>query len=122
MVIGRGNALGQPIVPIVIAGANGREEKIPFLLATGFRGSLMLPPEQVAALGLPQVGTGPVTYPIGSQGEAPVYEADILWCGEKRTVIIIAWGLRPIMGTELLRGYNVRMELTEGGRTTVEPI
>ncbi len=122
MVIGRGNEHGQPIVPLVIARTNGQEERIPFLLATGFGGTLMLPPAQVAALGLPQVGTAPVTYALAGVGEAAVHQADILWCGEKRTVNILAWGMLPIMGTELLDGYRVRIQCVEGGATAIESL
>lgn len=46
------------MVPIVVQGADGQEQKISVLLSTGFVEALLLPPAEVAALGLPQTGRG----------------------------------------------------------------
>lgn len=122
MIIGRVNSEGQPIVPIVIAGANGRERKLECLLATDFPGEMMLPKEEVAALGLPPTGTGVVGYPPGSPAEAPTHQADILWCGEKRTVTVCAYGHGPVIGMGMLRDSRVRIQFIEGGPISVESL
>ncbi len=122
MVIGRVNSEGRPIVPLVVAGTGGQEQKLECLLATGFPGELMLSAEQVAALGLPQTGNGVVGYPPGSPAEAPTHQADILWCGEKRTVTVYAYGYGPVIGMGMLLDYRVRIHFVEGGPITVESL
>ena len=64
MVIGRIGADLCPMVPIVVQGADGQERKIPVLLSTGFGEALLLPPAEVAALGLPQTGCAHRPLPV----------------------------------------------------------
>ena len=46
------------MVPVVVQGAGGPEQKFLCLLWTGFAGELLLPEADVAALGLTATGTG----------------------------------------------------------------
>lgn len=120
MVIGRIGADLRPIVPIVVQGVNGQEAKIPVLLSTGFGEALLLPAQEVAALGLPQTGARTVTFPDGSQIEATVHPAKILLAGEAQDVDILAGGIAPRMGLKLLEGYRISMKFREGEVVSVE--
>ena len=120
MVIGRVGADLRPIVPIVVQGANGQERKISVLLSTGFGEALLLPPAEVAALGLPQTGARTVEFPDGSRVEATVHPARILLAGEAQDVDILAGGWEPRMGLNLLQGYRISMRFTEGEAVNVE--
>ena len=120
MVIGRIGADLRPIVPIVVQGADGQERKIPVLLSTGFGEALLLPPAEVAALGLPQTGARSVQFPDGSSVEATIHPARILLAGEARDVDILAGGWEPRMGLNLLQGYRISMRFTEGEAVHVE--
>jgi len=120
MVIGRVGADLRPIVPIVVQGANGQERKISVLLSTGFGAALLLPPAEVAALGLPQTGARTVEFPDGRRVEATTHPARILLAGEARDVDILAGGWEPRMGLKLLQGYRISMRFTEGEAVNVE--
>lgn len=120
MVIGRIGADLRPIVPVVVQGAKGQEQKIPVLLSTGFGEGLLLPPAKVAALGLPQTGARTVEFPDGSQLEATVHPARILLAGEVQDVDILAGDWEPRMGLRLLEGYRISMRFVEGGAVSVE--
>lgn len=122
MNIGVINAEGKPIVPVVIAGGSGQEQKTPCLLATGFRGDIILPLEQAQALGLPQTGTERIAYPLPSQEEAPVFSADILWCGEARTARVLGYGRQPILGVGLLKGCRLSLRVRPGEPIVLERI
>lgn len=115
MVVGRIGADLRPMVPIVVQGANGQEAKIPVLLSTGFGEALLLPTQDVAALGLPQTGERIVTFPDGSQIEATVHPAKILLAGEVQDVELLSGGVEPRMGLRLLEGYRISMRFVEGG-------
>ncbi|MDQ2800772.1 MAG: hypothetical protein M3Y13_14170 [Armatimonadota bacterium] len=120
MVIGRIGADLRPMVPVVVQGANGQEVKIPVLLSTGFGEALLLPAQEVAALGLPQTGARTVTFPDGSQIKATVHPAKILLAGEAQDVELLAGGWEPRMGLRLLEGYRISMRFIEGGVVSVE--
>lgn len=122
MVIGGINAQLEVIVPLVIAGPSGQEQKVDCLLATGFAGDLFLPPAQINALKLPQIGAGPVNYPPGNPTEVPLHQADVLWCGEKHTISVFAYGQHPVMGTGLLQGYCLSIRIVEGSPVVIEPL
>ena len=120
MVIGRIGADLRPMIPIVVQGADGAEKKIPVLLSTGFGEALLLPPAEVAALGLPQTGARRVQFPDGSSVEATIHPARILLAGEARDVEILAGGWEPRMGLNLLHGYRISMRFTAGEAVSVE--
>ncbi len=120
MVIGRIGADLRPIVPIVVQGADGQERKIPVLLSTGFGEALLLPPAEVAALGLPQTGARTVQFPDGSSVVATIHPARILLAGEARDVDILAGGWEPRMGMHLLQGCRISMRFREGEAVNVE--
>ena len=120
MVIGRIGADLRPIIPIVVQGADGQERKIPVLLSTGFGEALILPPAEVAALGLPQTGARTVHFPDGSHVEATIHPAKILLAGEARDVDILAGGWEPRMRLRLLQGYRISMWFVEGGTVSAE--
>ena len=120
MVIGRIGADLRPMIPIVVQGANGQEKKIPVLLSTGFGEALLLPPAEVAALGLPQMGVRTAMFPDGSRIEATIHPARILLAGESQDVDILAGGWEARMGLKLLQGYRISMRFTEGETVRVE--
>ena len=119
-VIGRIGPDLRPLVPIVVQGANGQERNIPVLLSTGFQEALLLPAADVAALGLPQIGTQAVTFPDGSQIDATVHPAKILLAGEAVDVDILAGGREPRMGLALLQNCRLSMRFTAGAAIIIE--
>lgn len=108
------------MIPLVIQGANGQEKKIPVILYTAFSETLILPPAEVAALGLPQTGTRTVTFPDGSQVEATVHPTKVLLAGEEHDVDLLAGGWEPRMGIKVLWGYRMSMRFTPGDPVVVE--
>ena len=48
------------------------------------------------------------------------YEAEILWDGRKRPLRVLALDGDPLIGTALLKGYNLEVEFEVGGAVTLE--
>ncbi len=120
MVIGKIGADLRPMVPIVVQGADGAERKIPVLLSTGFREALLLPPAEVAALGLPAAGERDVEFPDGSRIVATVHPAQVLLMGEAHPVDILAGGWEARMGLALFQNCRLSMRFVPGEEVRAE--
>jgi predicted aspartyl protease len=120
MVIGKIGSDLRPMVPLIVQGANGQEAKIPVLLSTAFGEALLLPAQEVAALGLPQTGARTVTFPDGSHIEATVHPAKVLLAGEAHDIELLAGGWEARMGIHLLENCRISMRFVEGEAVTVE--
>ncbi len=108
------------MVPVVVQGAGGQEKKFSCLLWTGFAGGLLLPTEEVAALGLTRAETRAVQFADGSSIEAAVYPAQALLAGEARDVEVLAWNGEPRLGMALIEGYRLTMKFIKGGTITAD--
>jgi predicted aspartyl protease len=51
-----------------------------------------------------------------------VYEASLLWDGVERAVEVLAMEGAPLIGMALLNGFDVRLQVAEGGLVTIEPL
>ncbi len=56
----------------------------------------------------------------GSHVECPVGSATLDWDGEDREVEILVMGANPLIGTLLLDGGQLTIDLNEEGEVTVE--
>lgn len=95
---------------------------IEFVVDTGFTGSLTLPSEAIATMGLPFVYCIPAQLADGSYVEVAVHSATIDWNGLDTEVSILATGERPLLGTALLDGHQLYAQFREDGAVTVEGI
>ena len=94
---------------------------IEFVVDTGFQGALTLPIAAVHALGLPffmEIQTLPAS---GQPYYANLHSATILWNGQETMVTVLATGTRPLLGTTLLRGYDLFVAFEEGGEVLITP-
>jgi clan AA aspartic protease len=101
---------------------NGSTLPIEFVIDTGFTGDLCLPPEAVSLLRLPFIYDLPANLADNSQVLLPVHQAVVIWNGEEREVSVLATGRRPLLGTALLKQYELIVQFTEGGLVTIEEL
>jgi clan AA aspartic protease len=109
-------------VVLPVRDASAEEVEIEFVLDTGFTGSLTIPPEACSALALPFLRLQPAHLADRSRIMLDVYEADLLWDGVERTVEVLAMDGAPLIGMALLTGFDVRLQVAEGGLVTIEPL
>lgn len=122
MISGVVNANREATVPLVVLDANGEEHEIEGVIDTGFSGYLTIPVSLVGLLGLPWLGREDGMLADGSVQVFDVYEARVSWDGQPRTIEADAAEGEPLVGMGLMHGYDVRIEVIEGGRVAIEAI
>jgi predicted aspartyl protease len=97
--------------------AQGQEQEIEAVIDTGF---LTLPAKLIAALGLTWRGHAQAELADGSLHLFDAYVATVLGDDQARMVGIDATDTDPLVGMGLLHGYDLRIQVVEGGRVTIE--
>jgi clan AA aspartic protease len=111
---------GRATVPVVFQLPGRPDFSIEFVIDTGFTGSLCLPPEAIAVMGLPFEFEIPANLANNSNVFLKVYTATIQWNGEDREVNVIAAGRKPLLGVALMTGKELYVHFIEGGRVSIE--
>jgi clan AA aspartic protease len=95
---------------------------IEFVVDTGFEGQLALPPTSVASLGLPY--STRLWANLADNSDIPVdgFDAEIVWSDQERVVTVLAMGRRPLLGTELLQGFNLSADFEDDGELVLTPL
>lgn len=121
MITGVVNARHQATIRLAVHHVNGQKQEVEALLDTGFSGSLTLPPAVIAALGLPRT-RGTVILANGSEDQFDIYAAVIRWDGTPRDILVEAADTDPLVGMALLIGYDVHIQVAEGGKVLIEAL
>jgi clan AA aspartic protease len=119
MITGVVNARHEATIRVPVQDANGREQEIEAIIDTGFNGSLTLPSPVIATLGLPWRTRGNAILANGSEDQFDIYAATITWDGTPRNILVEAADTDPLVGTALLSGYNVYIQVVAGGSVTI---
>lgn len=122
MIVGQVDARRQSVIALRVRGPDGQERTTQAILDTGFNGALMLPPAQVAAQGLTIQDGVNIRMADGSRVHVPVYEATVVWGGVERRTTVIASGSQPLLGTSLLLGHRLSIDLVVGGHVTIQSL
>ncbi len=92
------------------------------IIDTGFNGFLTLRPEQIRALALPYIGRGRAILANGSEAVFDIYEVSVQWHGELLTIEADAADTEPLVGMGILEDSELRLEVRDGGRVTIESL
>ena len=112
----------EAILSLTIRGANGQDEVIEAVIDTGFSGFLTLPFSLISSLALPWRGREQAVLGDGSLHLFDVYEAEIIWDDRDRVVEVDAVDSDPLIGMNFLYGYEIRIQVVEGGRVVAEKL
>ena len=91
-----------------------------FILDTGFDGDLALPLSILRQLNAKPLFLSLRALGDGSLLECPFYQVDLDWGEESRTVEVLALEHNPLLGTMLLEGCHLDVEMTEGSEVVIE--
>lgn len=116
------NARHEATIRLAVHHVNGQEQEVEAILDTGFSGSLTLPPAVIAALGLPWRTRGAVILANGSEDQFDIYAGVIRWDSTPRDVLVEAADTDPLVGMALLTGYDIHIQVAEGGTVTIEAL
>ena len=121
MIEGAVDAAYQAVVGLVAIGPWGQRREIDVVIDTGFTGYMTLPPELVSELGLAETGGQLMLLADGNLTHLEAYHAVVVWDGIARYVRVSVTDNTPTIGMSLLDGYDLFMQVREGGRVMILP-
>jgi predicted aspartyl protease len=106
MITGIVNLDFEPIIPLSICGSDGKVYTQDAIVDTGFNGWLSLPPDLIAQLDLKWKRRGRAILGDGNFLTIPIDEADS----------------EPLVGMSLMEGYQLTVQVLEGGRVELSKV
>lgn len=76
----------------------------------------------IAALGLPWRRRGRALLADGSESVFDIYEATVIWDGNPRRVVVDSADTAPMVGTALLNGYDLAIQMIDGGNVRISEL
>ena len=121
MMQGRVNLHREATLRLVVRGHRA-EQEIEAVIDTGFDGYLTLPAGVIAALGLRWRSRGRALLADGSESIFEIYDGTVIWDGSPRRILIHVADTTPLLGMGLLEGYELRIEVKQGGRVVIDSL
>ena len=106
----------------IVVKHNNQTQLVNAVIDTGFSGFLTLPTDVISALNLTWKGRDVATLGDGTSCIFEVYIAIVIWDGQYRTIDINESETVPLIGMQLLRGYDLRIQAIEDGLVTIEAL
>ncbi len=122
MIVGTVTGDREAVIPLEIAGPNGRHTTVDAVIDTGFDGWLSLPAEIVDDLELPWRRRGRALVADGTETVFDIHEARVVWDDELVRVPIDVVELKPLIGMALLEGFSLHLDVREGGAVRISPL
>jgi clan AA aspartic protease len=114
MMIGIVNAQLEAVIDIPAFAAGGSQQLLQAVIDTGYSGFLTLPPSVIAQLNLPFRTRGTLVLADGSRQLFDIYVATVIWDRTPRTILVDAVDSNPLIGMELLSGFELRIPVRVG--------
>jgi clan AA aspartic protease len=122
MITGTVNARHEVLVRLPVRNTAGQEQEVEAVLDTGFSGSLTLPLAVIANLGLLWSSRESGTLADGTIVQFDMYAATVVWDGVVRPALVQAIDIKPLLGMELLVGYDLHVRVAVGGLVEIKAI
>ncbi len=107
-------------MPLEIRGRNGRLQFIDTILATGFNGTLSLPPNLIVMLGIEVEYQTNVLLGDNVPARLNTFTGHILWHERLRAVPILESRGAPLVGMRLLAGSQLTVQIRNGGDVQID--
>lgn len=120
MITGVVNADYEAVIRLRVQGPAGQEREVDAVIDTGFNGFLTLPPVLVTALGLIRLSRGRAILANGSEELFDISGATVLWDSQTRYVETDAVDTALLVGMALLDGYDLYVQVVDGGRVVIQ--
>ena len=120
MTTGRTNPFLEAIIVVEMLDGDGNLHPFESILDTGFDGALALPAIAIRRLGLTHAGHRRIVLGDGRPVEAEAYIGRIIWLGEPLRITVLQTGGDPVIGTYLLEGCTVTIQVWDGGEVLIQ--
>jgi clan AA aspartic protease len=120
MIVGRVERAREALIDLSLHEPGGGTLFIMAAIDTGFDGYLTLPPDLIQALAAPLIGIGRAILADGRPTLLPVHEVTLDWDGRPLTIEANAAVTTPLVGMLLMRGYELRIQVSDPGRVQLE--
>ncbi len=114
MMTGVVTAQREAILSLTLHDANGQEHTYNSLIDTGYNGTLTLPPDVIAILGLRWHRFGRAILADGSETTFNIYKGVVLWDGQPMTIRIDELEADSLVGMSLMYGYELVLPVLDG--------
>ena len=122
MIVGEVSAVPEAVVRLAVRGPGGDEREIEAVVDTGYTGALTLPAELISELALPFRSLTRALLADGRETVCATHEANVRWGRLIRRVLVHEVDTNPLLGMTLLYGYELRIEVTDGGRVSIREL
>jgi clan AA aspartic protease len=125
MITGEVTPEGEARILLQVRGSQGQEQEVSAVIDTGFTGTLTLPSSLIQLLGLPWLTRSRAQLGDGSVVQFNIFVATVIWDGQPRRIMVEEAETDPLVGMELMYGYDVSIHNLDGGpvvlRSIVQP-
>ena len=122
MITGTVTAAREAVFTLPILDANNQPQDTTVIIDTGFTGWLTLPPNVIAALGLSWRRRGRAILADGNEIQFDVFEATVIWDGQQIVVPVSETDSDPLVGMNLIYGYELFIQAVDGGAVTLKKL
>ena len=98
----------------------GGPRDIEAVVDTGYTGFLILSPALVDELGLPFAYASQAFLANDTEVDFDVHHVTVLWDDQPREIEVDATGSTPLVGMLLLDGYDLNVQVRNGGRVLIQ--
>lgn len=108
-----------PRISLTLPGQSG-PITVEFIVDTGFDGELAIPPSLLTRIDAIYVTDRVVRLANGAKYAQGSYLVDLDWDDDARPTEILEIDGVPLLGTELLAGFQIHIEMMDGGEVVIE--
>jgi clan AA aspartic protease len=119
---GNVNARREATFGLQLFGPGGQSQQVTAVIDTGYNGTLTLPMTSVRALGLVPDVARRVRLADGTRRVLNCFAAEILWNGQRRSILVLAADPPALLGTVLLDGCHLGIDFVPGGAVAITPL
>ena len=112
----------EPLLVVTVHDASGSTHSVEAMVDTGFNGFMTLPNITIQQLGLKKSGDVQIILADGRAQSCAVFRAVVDWDGIPVDIEVEAADFKPLVGTALLRGFRLNVEVERGGKVVIEPL
>ena len=122
MITGSINTSLEATLRLTVRGPLGRRGRIAAVADTGFNGALTLPLKLITDLGFPWIQSDEVELGDGTLTECDFYAGIVIWDRRPRTILVAEAETTPLVGMELMHGFELKMNVERHGQVTIKPL